>query len=367
MNTILETGISLVLIFFIFSTVTYIIQELIAVNLQFRGKMLWKSMSQLFDGFNLEGRSKLMKALPESVAPITDDFYSHPQIQSLHKNLKKLPTYIPAANFALAVMHMVAERAPNKQNKLFEDFQAGLQTFVNSNGNLYDVLKNLLSTSSDIKELQKKIEDWFNNYMQRVTGWYESHTVLTVRLIALALTLIFNINVIKIGKTIYNNGQLRSSLVAIAEGVADNPQPITQFYTNTFAIENADKDSVYKKGIADAGTDTPVLKAIQKERDSVMAALAKKYTDKNISAIRSLTATFDTTGLPLGWKGNFWNGDFLKIEIQEKEGNSKFTNILLLILGWLIGAGCISMGAPFWFDILGKLVNVRRSGVKPDS
>jgi hypothetical protein len=57
----------------------------------------------------------------------------------------------------------------------------------------------------------------------------------------------------------------------------------------------------------------------------------------------------------------------LKIEIQEKEGSSKFTNILLLILGWLIGAGCISMGAPFWFDILGKLVNVRRSGVKPDS
>jgi hypothetical protein len=39
--------------------------------------------------------------------------------------------------------------------------------------------------------------------------------------------------------------------------------------------------------------------------------------------------------------------------------------VLLLLLGWLITAGCLSMGAPFWFNLLVQLVNVRRSGVKP--
>jgi hypothetical protein len=233
MNALLETGISLIFIFFVFSTITYVIQELIAVNLKFRSKMLWKSMSQLLDNFELKGRMKLFGKVPAGQATFTKAFYDHPEIKSLFKDLKKAPNYIPAANFALAVMDLVADKAPAKQNKLFEDFQAGLKTFVSSNGNLYEVLDHLLATSSNLKELQEKIEDWFNSYMQQVTAWYQSHTVVTVRIIAIAVTLIFNINVIKIANVIYNNSQLRSSVVAMAQGVADHPQPITQFYSTT--------------------------------------------------------------------------------------------------------------------------------------
>lgn len=110
MNTILETGISLVLIFFIFSTITYVIQELIAVNLKYRSKMLWKSMAQLFDGFDkLKSRMKLMKAMPTAQTPNTNAFYDHAQILSLQKDLTRRPNYIPAANFALAVMDLVAK------------------------------------------------------------------------------------------------------------------------------------------------------------------------------------------------------------------------------------------------------------------
>lgn len=358
MNTIIETGISLVLIFFIFSTITYVIQEMIAVNLKYRSKMLWKSMSQLFDGLQLQGRVKLMQALPTTQTPVTNDFYNHPQILSLFKNLNRQPSYIPSANFALAIMDMVAAKAPVKQNKLFEDFKDGLQTFVNNKGNLFEVLKNLLDTSTNIKELQEKIEAWFNSYMHRVTGWYESHTVVTVRLIAVAITLIFNINVIKLVKKIYNDGQLRSSMVAMAEGVVNNPQPITQFYTNTFQKENAAKDSAFKQRIDSATGEEKKL--IEKERDSVMAALAKSYTDRNILAIKSLTSRLDSTGLPLGWKN-----DTISKELKGTPGSNCITNFLIMLLGWIIGAGCISMGAPFWFDMLNKLVNVRRSGVKP--
>lgn len=157
MNTFLETGISLVLIFFIFSIITYVIQELIAVNMKYRSKMLWKSMSQLMDGFILEGRIKLMKALPTQTTTNTNTFYNHSQIQTLQKNLNRRPDYIPAANFALAVMDIVAKKAAIKQNDLFKDFQTGLQTYVANDGNLYQVLKNLLATSADIKELQKNI------------------------------------------------------------------------------------------------------------------------------------------------------------------------------------------------------------------
>ena len=36
--------------------------------------------------------------------------------------------------------------------------------------------------------------------------------------------------------------------------------------------------------------------------------------------------------------------------------------LFLSILGWLITALAISLGAPFWFDLLTKLVNIRGTG-----
>ena len=36
-------------------------------------------------------------------------------------------------------------------------------------------------------------------------------------------------------------------------------------------------------------------------------------------------------------------------------------------LGFLILAFAVSLGAPFWFDLLGKLVKVRSAGKKDDS
>ncbi|HEY9616481.1 MAG TPA: hypothetical protein V6C64_06560, partial [Microcoleaceae cyanobacterium] len=38
-----------------------------------------------------------------------------------------------------------------------------------------------------------------------------------------------------------------------------------------------------------------------------------------------------------------------------------------IILGWLLSGIAIAMGAPFWFDLLGKVMNVRNTGSKPAS
>jgi hypothetical protein len=35
-------------------------------------------------------------------------------------------------------------------------------------------------------------------------------------------------------------------------------------------------------------------------------------------------------------------------------------------LGWLLTIAAVSLGAPFWFDILGKIANLRNAGQKPD-
>jgi hypothetical protein len=40
--------------------------------------------------------------------------------------------------------------------------------------------------------------------------------------------------------------------------------------------------------------------------------------------------------------------------------------IAMKLLGIILSAGAAAQGAPFWFDILKKLVNIRGSGIKPD-
>jgi len=37
-------------------------------------------------------------------------------------------------------------------------------------------------------------------------------------------------------------------------------------------------------------------------------------------------------------------------------------NILAVVSGWVITAVAVAMGAPFWFDLLGKVMNVRNAG-----
>jgi hypothetical protein len=41
--------------------------------------------------------------------------------------------------------------------------------------------------------------------------------------------------------------------------------------------------------------------------------------------------------------------------------------ILGVFMGWALTAIAVSMGAPFWFDLLGKVINVRNTGPKPAS
>ena len=58
-----------------------------------------------------------------------------------------------------------------------------------------------------------------------------------------------------------------------------------------------------------------------------------------------------TLGLPLGWGG--WP--------------SGFTNWISTAVGLVLTSAAVSLGAPFWFDSLGKLANLRNSGPRPKS
>lgn len=71
--------------------------------------------------------------------------------------------------------------------------------------------------------------------------------------------------------------------------------------------------------------------------------------------------------LPLGW-GEANRNQQLGRDPDSNQPNQNIPFLLWLRipLGWIVSGLAISMGASFWFDLLGKLVNVRNAGKRPD-
>jgi hypothetical protein len=163
------------------------------------------------------------------------------------------------------------------------------------------------AAEGDVAKLKKSVEDWFNGAMDRVSGWYKYRTQWMLFSIGLVLAALLNADTIRIVKQLSTDSTLRQSIVAAASNV--------------------------KPPAAGPGATL---------QDQINLASTQ------ISGLTSL-------GIPLGWDRA---PDF---PIQTAAALGSWLNMLL---GWLLTAIAVSLGAPFWFDILNKIM-VIRSTIKP--
>jgi hypothetical protein len=88
-------------------------------------------------------------------------------------------------------------------------------------------------------------------------------------------------------------------------------------------------------------------------------------------------ATFNTSGFTQAVKTKTpaapltvgWNDPIQSLRgfyaTTRKSYHEALLQFLQKLIGWGLSAIAISLGAPFWFDLLSKLVNLRHSGQKP--
>ena len=111
-----------------------------------------------------------------------------------------------------------------------------------------------------------------------------------------------------------------------------------------------------------------------------------QYSDpavRNLCVRMAGLSELQQAGLPIGWSRSarpaLWEDGCDAIEAQTREPTNPrcqgwqhlvnanwWGNTLLIPLGWLITALACTLGAPFWFDALGKLVKLRASGGRPE-
>ncbi len=340
-SPVFETVLSLVVVILIFAVLVSCIQEGYVTLFKLRGKMLEFAIKEMLnDRFNKNFAYLL---------------YQHPQIDLQKRKQGDLPSYISSDSFATALIDLIAKESTEviyekKDDQLekkevlktellaenaikssgevpaVEKFKAGIQSLKDS-----DLKKLLLSFSSDggtrllntgkevvqdvsLEQLKKRIEEWFNNYMDRVTGWYKRKVRKNIVFASAAVVLFFNLNFLSLTKNIYADSNLREHLTAYADTIQKNPNYI---------------DTLTSKW------DSSSLK------------------DINIKALVGVE-------LPIGWEST-----------EKKKAKESWVSYIWQkavkpnVLGWLIFILALSLGAPFWFDLLKKLVNMRNAGIKP--
>ncbi len=111
------------------------------------------------------------------------------------------------------------------------------------------------------------------------------------------------------------------------------------------------KMETYTVAPADSNaTDTSKLGRVTELRGLVDSIL--------VNEIRKVPAP-----LGLGWNSTFTE----QMAIAESKGRSAALFFLIKFFGWFITALAMSLGAPFWFDLLQKVINIRNAGVRPPS
>ncbi|MFM9949733.1 MAG: hypothetical protein ACKV1O_17485 [Saprospiraceae bacterium] len=194
---------------------------------------------------------------------------------------------------------------------------------------------------------KKQFEDWYNEAMESIIGTYKKRTRVITWMAAVIVTLVTNADTISLSKYLKENPTVTAKLVE--------------------AAEQATQDSVIYRKVIDKLTiiDQKLDKNVP---DSVTADLKGTISDlkKNQIFIKDTYQAISTTGLPLGWKNAI-----IKFEDRiDKRQNCELTYYLCLFfqkfVGLLMTALALTLGAPFWFDMINKLANVRTAGKKPE-
>ncbi|HKF50623.1 MAG TPA: hypothetical protein VKB38_24880 [Terracidiphilus sp.] len=377
-SSMLDVAIGMALIYLVLSLIASAIQEGIAAFAQSRPANLLKGVQSLFSGDNGPDGKSLVASL-----------YDHGLIRGLYRDLTRdsgkksalrpldrfkmlvqkllgldagtagsavanpilLPAYIPSRTFALAMIDILSPAdggAGVTLEGLRKVLSAALAEESNKNNKALEAISALAdSAGDDIKVFQKRLEDWYNDAMDRISGWYKKHTQNLLLLIGLALAIAFNVNSIVVAKTLWTDKDARETLVAQAKQYLDSKK-------GEAAHPAAQGGATGAQGSADAQQPNAAGQSGADAKPQLLTGDFKTDLEGSIGQFQQIE---DKKLLPLGWNEPLYS--------DTDTGTERTWKVFLSIVGWLITALALSLGASFWFDTLNKFMVIRGT-IKPD-
>jgi hypothetical protein len=270
------------------------------------------------------------------------------------------------------------------------------------------ILWALDNADEDIEKARKLLEDWYDNSMQRVTGWYKRETQAWLFFIGLGVAAIFNMDTMNVVEKLYYDDEFRTAAVEDAKRVTGDLAAQKKFGLITSGVESESKGEEGAKEAEATSSPTPSPPVNDKKPATTnegkvkssnvnqgaapvpQQELARKKKEQQASepappanpstgpsppaprsgpianyegasaSVKQLKSELETIGYPISWTEKSWEdfGTMLRQNDLAKIGR--------LLAGWFLTAIAMTLGAPFWFDLLNKLVSLR-SSLKPET
>jgi hypothetical protein len=200
------------------------------------------------------------------------------------------------------------------------------------------------AAGEDVNRVRLNIEDWFNSSMDRVSGWYKRRSHKIVLVLGFLVAIIVNADSVLIMRKLASDRPLRDSIVAEATAYAQQnaTSPVNLTRSQEACCPPSSSPSPTPKQ-----TPAPTCWTKECEGNEATPQCKLKNAECRIQAL----------GLPIGWNSETdprlnWGANTIGQHLKDH------------IVGWLLTGLAISLGAPFWFDLLNKFI-VIRSTVKP--
>lgn len=373
-SQILGVATGLVLVYIVFALILTSCREILEARLKTRSTTLLQGIQEIFAGGGAGNR--------------VEQFYDHPLVAALYrgtsfsaaKSARELPSYIPAGNFSSAILSIYrkSDEAVLKIEAFREDVVAALEKEPQDR-----VAKALLqaidAADGELDRVQKELEAWYDSVMDRVSGWYKRHTQNVLFLSALAIAVLLNVNSVTIAQALYSDDALQARTIALASRLQADQADQTSA-ARTTAPQEAQSKAPPKQ---EAKSETPPKQeaggcAPDCAKESPPDPTAPCGSSSDAAAFNKCVREWDSllrsAGLPIGWNelGRARAMSFIgcpsfsqcAMATNPSAAFGSLYGILLLLVGYVATAAALTLGAPFWFDVLNKIM-VIRSTVKP--
>jgi hypothetical protein len=369
----LDVVIGLVFLYFVLSIICTAGNELVASLINLRGIKLRAAIIRLLtvkvqDGKD-KGKLKVDYAKPELLA---NKVLGHPLLATLYTRswwTPKFPSYIPPKTFALALHECLKAQTGSPENTAQETRASKMRDDPLKHLGIVQIYEAFKEQAGDsTKKLQERLETVFDEAMDRVSGSYKRWSQLVIFLIALIVVVASNADTVQIVRTLSTDSAAREALVAQAQARVQQQgqEPAQPAKGNKKTPTVPAEKSEASKGQArpqnsgavftnppSAVISTPTLSAGAADEPADDPA-EKRYEElaKSVKKLQDL----QTLGVPLGWKDKPWN------EVRKPFWWDGFQDTISKLIGLLLTVLAVSLGAPFWFDLLNKIVNIRGTG-----
>lgn len=316
----IDVALGLIVVYLTFALALTALNEGIAATLGSRAKWLRRGLDGL-----------LAPAAGQSGKAQVDAFFKSPFVALM--GLERPPSYLDA----WTVLQGALSTLGTKRARVFATVDAVREALqgLPADMPLRVAVEDLCARAQgDMEKFRTLLDAWFDGFEQQLIGWYRRKTQLVLAALAVAVAVAFNVDTLALMRQLSLDPAARKAVVDLALKTAQDPA--VKAAVDARRPKPADPaDPASAAGAPASAASAPAAAA------SAGAALAARQRDALLA-----------TGLELGWTRERWAEAW-------KDGRAAVSKLA----GVLLSALAISLGAPFWFDLLKRVVAIRAVGL----